>query len=535
MTSETASPPRAYAEKVAFAAIGVGLLVRLLIAIQPAVSLVPICLADDTFYYLRIAENILAGHGASFDGVVATNGYHPLWMLVSMAAVALTGEAVAASRVLLVLLALIGAGNALLFWRLMRDSLGPLPALWAACVWSLSPYLLFTEMMGVEAPLMMLGALAALNVYHGMRAQEPSRRQWLLLGGLLGLTLLARTDAVLLAVLLALDAAVIHWWRRRGDAPALRRQIGFALAGAGVAALVVAPWVVYNLAAFGSITQDSARALLFRERTWWELGGASLGTHLSQALPAGFGDYFLRLIGWPNASLALAFVTLLVGGGVAARLAGGERFFRAEARPSLLIIGWGIVVWAFYILYFWQQKFWYFLPLHAGIGAAGALVIAYLQRVSRDACVARRWFVALLALMIASYGYVGLKIWQGGFQPWQSSYVRAAQAVRDLHQADPTLRFAAFNAGIISAWSRVPVVNLDGVVNPDVIRAQRDRALLAYLRERGIDYVIDHQKLIAASGAFAEPEWPQAFTLSDRFPASKMLGDLLVLKLKPAP
>jgi hypothetical protein len=38
---------------------------------------------DDYFYYLRVARNIAAGHGSTFDGTHLTNGYHPLWMLVN--------------------------------------------------------------------------------------------------------------------------------------------------------------------------------------------------------------------------------------------------------------------------------------------------------------------------------------------------------------------------------------------------------------------------------------------------------------------
>src|SRR5262245_48760244 len=46
--------------------------------------------ADDFFYYLEIAERVLAGEGFTFDGVTPTNGFHPLWMaiLVTLGALA---------------------------------------------------------------------------------------------------------------------------------------------------------------------------------------------------------------------------------------------------------------------------------------------------------------------------------------------------------------------------------------------------------------------------------------------------------------
>ena len=36
---------------------------------------------DDFFYYLKVAQNIAHGHGSTFNGLVQTNGYHPLWLL----------------------------------------------------------------------------------------------------------------------------------------------------------------------------------------------------------------------------------------------------------------------------------------------------------------------------------------------------------------------------------------------------------------------------------------------------------------------
>lgn len=48
---------------------------------------------DDMFYYLRVAQHIVAGHGSTFDGVAPTNGYHPLWMMICVAlALLLSGD-----------------------------------------------------------------------------------------------------------------------------------------------------------------------------------------------------------------------------------------------------------------------------------------------------------------------------------------------------------------------------------------------------------------------------------------------------------
>src|SRR5664279_3238103 len=36
---------------------------------------------DDFFYYLKIAQNLAHGHGSTINGIVPTNGYHPLWLM----------------------------------------------------------------------------------------------------------------------------------------------------------------------------------------------------------------------------------------------------------------------------------------------------------------------------------------------------------------------------------------------------------------------------------------------------------------------
>jgi hypothetical protein len=36
---------------------------------------------DDFFYYLKTAQNFAHGNGSTFNGIVHTNGYHPLWFL----------------------------------------------------------------------------------------------------------------------------------------------------------------------------------------------------------------------------------------------------------------------------------------------------------------------------------------------------------------------------------------------------------------------------------------------------------------------
>ncbi len=55
-----------------------------LASFRPLFSSTPTMLffEDDFFYYLKVAGNLAHGAGSTFNGIVPTNGYHPLWLLL---------------------------------------------------------------------------------------------------------------------------------------------------------------------------------------------------------------------------------------------------------------------------------------------------------------------------------------------------------------------------------------------------------------------------------------------------------------------
>jgi hypothetical protein len=91
-------------------------------------------LIDDSYYYLEIGRRLAAGDGVTFDGVFATNGFHPLWQaIVAMVAVVI-GDPEAYVRSAL----LIGVGcfvvALLVLIDVVRRVVGIGPALFGALV-----------------------------------------------------------------------------------------------------------------------------------------------------------------------------------------------------------------------------------------------------------------------------------------------------------------------------------------------------------------------------------------------------------------
>ncbi|MFH1469960.1 MAG: hypothetical protein ABIO70_36585 [Pseudomonadota bacterium] len=225
--------------------------VALLLAAMPAlaVAVAPLHLwwgqlaIGDGFAYPLIAWNIVHGVGQTYDGIIPTNGFHPLWMLLHLPLQ--LGAAAPMERVwavkILVAATTVGAVGA--WGRVLQRAAGDewaglVMAAWlGASGWTL--YVLFS---GIEAPLVVLMmGLAVLAAWRTQAAPSPGNAA--LLGLTMGLCFLARLDAFFFLGPLAL---LVLPALSRGGA----RSVGAAL---GVGLAVSLPYLVYNRVCFGGI------------------------------------------------------------------------------------------------------------------------------------------------------------------------------------------------------------------------------------------------------------------------------------------
>jgi len=208
-------------------------------------------MADDAFYYFQVARNIARGMGSSFDGVHATNGYHPGWLASVLPAFAAFAGSPAAplTAVFAIQIVLIGAAAVLLYLGLR--AYGNLAAAATVVLFLASGFTASVLFNGMESTLAF--ALLALLFYVAMRR---GRRFFLLDSSsyaafiLLALAALAaaRLEAALFALAwLAIAATVALRATGASRAPRLWRLLGVA---AGLAVLA-AGYVALNLAVSG--------------------------------------------------------------------------------------------------------------------------------------------------------------------------------------------------------------------------------------------------------------------------------------------
>lgn len=517
------------------AVLVVGLAFRLVMAWAPSNLLVEKTLPDDAFYYFAIARNVWIGRGVSVDGITLTNGFHPLWALVLLFPFAIVSSGDPPVHLSLTLAAFLDIGAAWLAYLIVRRVTGSaLGGVLAAGLYALNPLAAMESLNGLETALgVFCFALVAFVYLTRIDNREGVvTGEWALFGLVVGLMLLARTDSVLFAVVLGLHAL----WKGRHK---LGRTVAGLVLVVVVTALVLAPWLVWNLVTFGTLVQSSAIAApsVFRRELFEPLEN---GVPFAEVWRSGF---------WPriNKSLQVTFdyaglpwtalvVALILKRVLSPPGSKGETEKVAQERyPGQLLLPLIGAVLPLLVHTFirWYPRTWYYVPLAwasaLAVGPALARIGASLSIGNRGRAAVRAGLAAMAIVLILQ----GVKGWREGFYPWQSHMLAGARWVTS--QAPETAVVASFNSGLQAYYGDRPIVNLDGVVDWGALQAGESRSLLNYAQQRGATHLVDYQAYIFTQFApYLEPGFTDCLipvaTLSPEFPP---YGSVVAYRIEP--
>lgn len=170
------------------------------VAFTPANSMMNWYSNDDAFYYYKVAQNVLSGHGFSFDGINLTNGFHPLWMVICLGVFWLSRfHLLLPLRVLIVISGVLNGLTGVVLLRLLQKFLPLVAAILGACVWILLPsiYNNYTAH-GLESALsaffVAVLLLKSADLLTG--PAEKRARKLITLGFIAALTILSRLDTL---------------------------------------------------------------------------------------------------------------------------------------------------------------------------------------------------------------------------------------------------------------------------------------------------------------------------------------------------
>ena len=192
---------------------------------------------DDFFYYLKIAQNLAHGSGSTFNGIVPTNGYHPLWLLLLAGFSFFATSPAAIMKFIAIVVFISTAATFSLARRLLRLS-GAGEIISTSLAVYIALYALHLYVGGMEVILtipLLLGVLVLLLETGFWSRGLP---QAALLGLLVSAMVLSRLDSIILAGLLFFAIAV-HPGTRRLLTPGV-------LLGLAIGALPLALYFISN-------------------------------------------------------------------------------------------------------------------------------------------------------------------------------------------------------------------------------------------------------------------------------------------------
>jgi hypothetical protein len=408
---------------------------------------------DDAWIHLQFARNLAEGAGFSFNpGVPVAGSTAPLWTLLLGAAFALAGPSIVIVKVIGVAVTLAAAlitRQAALAW----GASGPAALAAALAVLWTGP-LAWGSLSGMEVPLAAMLVAAALWAHaHG---------RLFLTALFAALAPLARPESIVLLPLLALSRP-----------PTVRRLGAFV----GLAALVLAPAVAFSLMTVGAPVPATAAAKIEGGLLGWLAGVHEPLTRLLVTRPLHFAREWIAWLWTTHVLLPIALVPAVI--------VVWSRVGPALGLPALALIAHPLAM-ALLAPYrgpgFQEGRYSaHLLPL-AFVVLAAALGPTWTRR---RGVVAAVWLSLALASLVPAATRYG----------WAVQNINAMQ-VRLGHWVAANVprhgRVALNDIGAIGYISRRPVIDLMGLVTPEIIpyRREGESGVLRFIGEQCPDYVI---------------------------------------------
>lgn len=435
---------------------------------------------DDAFYYLQPAWHLAHDGRAAFDGVHATNGYHPLnFAFVSLLAAGLSKTALLpVTFAVHTLLAFAAAALAVAHFG--RDL--PRAATTAALVVVASPALLLFVYLsaGLEAGLVVLGTVivaVALSRAADRRWHDPTRQ--LQLGGALALLLLSRLDTVVGVGPLAVGVAVAVL--RQAEPAAARWRALAAVAGPPV--VLLSAYLALNYALTGHLVPVSG--------------------HVKSTLVPGDGAWRPSTGGSP---WGLAFALLPVAIGLASAVVATRPGANARddgRRQAVRLTGLATAAFTIYLATSVAHVFrWYFAyPIGGAMVGAAYLADTVPARLTGGGRVYGPVTSALL-LAAGSVTTTMCLLWIGSRPASVSFHLWQVAALVNRH-GGPAAVTGTMDAGVVGYFGQGRVINLDGLANNFEYLEQflRTGRLTEYFAREGVTHLLVRDALLANAAA----------------------------------
>ncbi len=313
--------------------------------------------SDSSLFYPVVAENIWTTGVSTFNGYIETNGYQPLWMLVSVVSIAISS--LFSIDVLMTIgffyhLFLLGA--IVIIYQMARKW-----PFYNPNVVSLVLVFMFISngvLHNMESAMALFFVL--LTLHYALSIKEVTSKTLFLFGLLVGLTFLSRLDLIFFGLIVT--GYLFFVWRKALSASFM--SIAGYLLGL---LLVTLPYLVYNLATFDHILPMFARL---------DEGVPTLSYAWANIYPYGAVSLVIAMVEW---GIALTART-------------------REARVIILVMSISTIFQIAYVAFFQHPQSWYFITGFINF----AVIMGYLLQKFQIRWLSTMVFAGLVVVTIGS-------------------------------------------------------------------------------------------------------------------------------------
>lgn len=446
-------------------------------------------MTEDGYLMQTVARNMAIGLGmTTAEGTIPTNGVQPLatFLFAGMHFLA-QGDKTLGIALVALLSTLIALISAWLLARIGQIVFGHLPqgrnlANAAAALWFSAPLITRHSMNGLETGLYHASLLLCMLFFlrRFCTANAPGWSDRLLLGLLLGLTFLARNDAVFFIASILMVHLLIPVPGR--NETGLSRLTTTLVAGL-VSVLVASPWLINNYLGFGSIIPISGTA----QSHWAEFGKNLpwVAAHLFEnawlwlPVPSSFETLLpVQILTSSVTVTAFAIYWLLVGKHAS--------ISKIHFLASLLFAA-GLA--AYYGLYFGAS---WFLPryLSAASPFLWLFIVGGIYAGARAAFTSGRIQIAAAYIGLMSLAVMGVLFAANNYLHGTTHMHKQVVDWTQTH-LDSTVWIGAPQTGTLG-YFHDRTINLDGKVNPEALGSMiKDGHILDYVLASPVQYIVD--------------------------------------------
>ncbi len=414
---------------------------------------------DDFYYYLKVAQNVAAGVGSTFDGIHRTNGYHPLYFVVLVLTSKFATSLAGIFRGLWLLWIAATAATFLSARKLLeRPGSGLFVTNALALVFLIPCIHIFCQ--GMEVTLTLPLGLGLLLAFRSQPASWTFLRS-VGIGLLAALTVLSRLDAVFL-VLLLLIFTLVEPEQRRGIG--FRQMGGFAIGGGPL----LLAYFIFNRVYFHIWMPVSGVAKQLKSSPW----------------PTLFAIENSGLNGW-------FLAVFLVYAAIAFRLVWKRLAPKEHAVLGAAVAFPYVHIGVLSLLSDWPLWGWYYYSLRFALLAGLVLLLAL---------PGSTWYSRKpLWMKAAAYGLALVLLLRVHYKTERTMdhVYRVALQIRAFAQSHPGVYAMGGGAGMTGYLLDDPLIQTEGLMmDPGYLMHLRHQDdLLATLRSYGVRYYIDAEFL----------------------------------------